>query len=88
MVQLPEREGAHAWRPHQNYSGSEGADVASNNDHGWWDNSHADFLGWKPKDNAADFAAEIARTVPRPGPDEPVAKYQGGVFTDEPIHES
>ena len=61
---------------------------ASNNDHGWWDNSHADFLGWKPKDNAADFAAEIARTVPRPGPDEPVAKYQGGVFTDEPIHES
>ncbi|EPX75511.1 NAD-dependent epimerase/dehydratase family protein [Salipiger mucosus] len=61
---------------------------ASNNDAGWWDNSHADFLGWKPKDNSADYLDEIARTVPRPGPEEPVAKYQGGVFTDEPIHKS
>ncbi|MBR9838845.1 MAG: NAD(P)-dependent oxidoreductase [Rhodobacteraceae bacterium] len=61
---------------------------ASNNDHGWWDNSHAAFLGWQPKDNAADWAEEIARTVPRPDPDEAVARYQGGVFTDEPIHRS
>ncbi|WP_417721800.1 NAD-dependent epimerase/dehydratase family protein [Salipiger sp.] len=58
---------------------------ASNNDHGWWDNSHAAFLGWQPVDNSADHIAEIAATVPVPGPDEAVAKYQGGVFTDNPI---
>jgi uronate dehydrogenase len=61
---------------------------ASANDHGWWDNAHAAFLGWRPRDNAAAFAEEIARTVPRPDPNEAVARYQGGVFTDEPIHPS
>lgn len=61
---------------------------ASANDAGWWDNSHAAFLGWQPKDNSAAHAAHVRATVPRPGPDEPVAKYQGGVFTDEPIHQS
>lgn len=58
---------------------------ASANDHGWWDNSHASFLGWVPKDNAAAWAEHIAKTVPRPAADEAVAKYQGGVFTDNPI---
>ncbi len=60
----------------------------SANDMGWWDNSHAAFLGWVPQDNSQDYAEEIRRTVPRPGPEDSVAKYQGGVFTDEPIHQS
>lgn len=60
----------------------------SANDMGWWDNSHAAFLGWTPKDNAQAYAEEIRRTVPRPDAEDAIAKYQGGVFTDEPIHQS
>ncbi len=59
---------------------------ASANDTGWWDNSHADFLGWTPKDNAAAYADHIKTTVPQPDKEAAIAKYQGGVFTDEPIH--
>ena len=61
---------------------------ASANDHGWWDNSHAAFLGWQPRDNAAHHADHIAATVPRPDPNAPIARYQGGAFTEEPIHPS
>ncbi|TQS73559.1 NAD(P)-dependent oxidoreductase [Rhodobacteraceae bacterium] len=60
----------------------------SANDAGWWDNSHAAFLGWTPKDNAARHAAQVHAQVPRPDRDDPVARYQGGVFTDEPIHKT
>lgn len=58
----------------------------SANDASWWDNSHIDFLGWQRRDNAARYRAEIERDVPRPDPEAAIAKYQGGVFTDEPIH--
>ncbi|OCX61293.1 NAD-dependent dehydratase [Thioclava sp. SK-1] len=60
----------------------------SANDAGWWDNSHAAFLGWVPRDNAQAYAEQIAKTVPRPNRNDAVATYQGGVFTDEPIHQS
>lgn len=58
---------------------------ASDNDAGWWENT-AGHLGWRPKDNSAAHAAHVHRTVPRPEADASVARYQGGVFTDEPIH--
>ncbi|AQS64855.1 Uronate dehydrogenase [Rhizobium rhizogenes] len=58
----------------------------SANDDSWWDNSHVDFLGWQRRDNAAHYRAEIERDVPRPDPGAAIAKYQGGIFTDEPIH--
>lgn len=58
---------------------------ASDNDAGWWDNAHIGWLGWKPKDNAEDYRARIEASVPRPAPDEPVARFQGGDFTRNPI---
>ena len=58
---------------------------ASDNDAGWWDNSAAGYLGWVPKDNAADHLDRIRSEVPRPSRNAPVAVYQGGVFTAEPI---
>ena len=58
----------------------------SANDDSWWDNSHVDFLGWQRRDNAARYLAEIERDVPRPDPEAAIAKYQGGIFIDEPIH--
>ena len=57
----------------------------SDNDARWWDNRHAAYLGWKPQDNSARFAAKIAEAVPLPAPDDPVALWQGGVFTAEPV---
>ncbi|MNF18293.1 hypothetical protein D3C80_2222940 [compost metagenome] len=53
----------------------------------WWDNSHARFLGWHPKDNAERFRAGLERTALRPAPDSALAVYQGGAFVDEPIHQ-
>ncbi|WP_225612015.1 NAD(P)-dependent oxidoreductase [Paracoccus sp. PAR01] len=59
---------------------------ASNNDAGWWDNSHIADL-WQPRDNAESFRAQIDATVPRPADDDPVLVYQGGVFTTYPIYQ-
>ncbi len=58
---------------------------ASANDAGWWDNSHLGWLGWKPKDNAETFRQHIAETTPQPDPKDAVARFQGGVFIDNPI---
>ena len=57
----------------------------SNNDQSWWDNSAAAYLGWKPKDNAERFRPEIQAALARPAPDAPIAVYQGGQFTQDPI---
>jgi len=58
---------------------------ASANDASWWDNSHVGYLGWKPKDNAESFRQHIDATVPRPAATDAVARFQGGVFIDNPI---
>lgn len=57
----------------------------SDNDSRWWDNSHAAYLGWRPGDNAEHFRVELEAKVPRPAPSEPLAHYQGGQFTQDPI---
>ncbi|MFG1302334.1 NAD(P)-dependent oxidoreductase [Xanthobacter sp. V3C-3] len=57
----------------------------SDNDSKWWDNTPAAFLGWRPRDNAERFRAELDATVPRPGSGEPLALYQGGAFVADPI---
>ena len=52
--------------------------AASNNDRVYWDNTGAEKLGYKPKQNAEDYAAEILK---QPNPLDPVAqKFQGGAF--------
>ncbi|WP_064710042.1 NAD-dependent epimerase/dehydratase family protein [Rhizobium bangladeshense] len=58
----------------------------SNNDACWWDNSHVNYLGWRPKDNAGDYRARIDATVLRPEPQSSAALYQGGPFVDKPIY--
>lgn len=57
----------------------------SDNDSAWWDNKHARFLGWRPKDNAEGFRAKLEEAVERPAPGSPLAIYQGGPFTQDPI---
>ncbi|MDH2327793.1 NAD(P)-dependent oxidoreductase [Cereibacter sp. SYSU M97828] len=57
----------------------------SDNDSSWWDNGHAKFLGWKPKDNAEGFRATLEQSVERPAPDHPNAIFMGGPFTQDPI---
>ena len=50
----------------------------SKNKRGWYDNSNAYRLGYKPQDDSESFAAEI---LPREQPGDPVAeKFQGGAF--------
>lgn len=60
---------------------------ASANSASWWDNSQTAYLGWTPKDNSEQFRSELDATQPLPHPDDPVARYQGGVFTADGIHE-
>lgn len=57
----------------------------SDNDAIWWDNSAVAYLGWHPRRNAAEFAAKLRQTVPRPAADDPSALFQGGSFTSGPI---
>ncbi|MET0748899.1 MAG: NAD(P)-dependent oxidoreductase [Rhizobium sp.] len=59
----------------------------SDNDSRWWDNAAAAYLGWRPKDNAERFRAELEAAGLRPDPRSPVAVYQGGQFTQDPIFE-
>jgi uronate dehydrogenase len=54
---------------------------ASNNKGGWWDNTHADFLGWVPQDSSEVFRAEIEAAVPPMDKDDPRVLFQGGAFT-------
>jgi uronate dehydrogenase len=50
----------------------------SNNTRSYWDNRGADRLGYRPVQNAEDFAEAILK---RPNPLDPVAReYQGGSF--------
>lgn len=58
----------------------------SANSASWWDNSHLDWLGWTPQDNAEQFRARIDATCPKPLPFDAAARYQGGVFTQDPIY--
>jgi uronate dehydrogenase len=53
---------------------------ASANDEQWWDNSKAAFLGWQPKDSAAQWRAEVEAAAGREDPTSPAVIYQGGGF--------
>lgn len=52
----------------------------SANTRGWWDNPEADRIGYRPVDDAEDFAAEVLGGEEEPGP--PEERFQGGPFTD------
>ena len=52
----------------------------SNNDRVPVDNSKASFLGYRPRDNAEQFAAQILAEAPLPDPTDAAQMCHGGVF--------
>lgn len=52
----------------------------SNNDRSPVNNDNARFLGYRPKDNAEQFAAEILEKEPQQDLNDPAFLYQGGPF--------
>lgn len=46
----------------------------------WWDNSHAGFLGWHPKDSSEQFRELIDQRHEKPGPDDVESRFQGGFW--------
>ncbi|MGB0086737.1 MAG: NAD(P)-dependent oxidoreductase [Rhodomicrobiaceae bacterium] len=53
---------------------------ASANREQWWDNRHAAFLGWVPQDSSEQFRGKVEAATPRPLPDDPAVRFQGGSF--------
>ncbi len=53
---------------------------ASANREQWWDNGHAAFLGWTPKDSSERFRAKVEAAQPRQDPEDPAVRFQGGGF--------
>ena len=51
----------------------------SGNTRTWWDNAAAERLGYRPEDNAEDWAETVMATAPE-DPDSPGADVQGGAF--------
>jgi uronate dehydrogenase len=52
----------------------------SGNSRSWYDNSHAESLGYKPEDNSEAHAAKVLANEPPARPDDPSEFYQGGTF--------
>jgi uronate dehydrogenase len=60
----------------------------SNNDRSPLDNSKASYLGYRPKDNAEVFAAEIMASSAPLNPLDPTDMCHGGPFASIPLGES
>ena len=59
----------------------------SDNDRAPVDNTAAGFLGYRPKDNAEQFAAEILAAEPPQDPNDPAHSRHGGPFASTPLGE-
>ena len=53
----------------------------SANDRCWWDNPTAEKIGYRPKDNAEDFAEAICSATPAAAEPAVEREFQGGWFT-------
>jgi len=60
---------------------------ASANDASWWDNHAVSYIGWHPKDNSEQFRSQLDARMSPPDKQDARAYYQGGVFTQDGIHE-
>jgi uronate dehydrogenase len=60
----------------------------SDNDRAPVDNSKASFLGYRPKDNAEQFAGEILADAPMADPADPAQMCHGGPFAAVPLGQS
>lgn len=52
----------------------------SNNSATFWDNTQAAYLGYRPKDSADAYRAEVYANTPTPDPTHPAIRFQGGQF--------
>lgn len=52
----------------------------SDNDEIWWDNSAADFLGWRPRHSSARWRDTVLAEAAPEDPRDPAVVYQGGGF--------
>ena len=52
---------------------------ASANRERWWENGHAAFLGWTPRDSSEPHRARVEAQPPL-AEDDPARRYQGGAF--------
>lgn len=53
---------------------------ASDNDRGWWDNSNAYRLGYRPQDRSEDYAADVLAGGSGTSGDNRIDLNQGGIF--------
>ncbi len=60
----------------------------SNNDRSPVDNSKATFMGYRPKDNAEQFAEKILAEAPVPNTSDPAQMHHGGAFASVPLGNS
>ena len=60
----------------------------SNNDRAPVDNHLASHLGYRPKDNAEQFAAQVLADAPPADPTDPAQMHHGGPFASVPLGES
>ena len=60
----------------------------SNNDRVPVDNSNATYLGYRPKDNAEQFATKILGEAPTPDTPDAAQMYHGGAFATVPLGKS
>lgn len=58
----------------------------SNNQSSWWDNRHAQHLGYRAQDSSDVFRAEAEARQPLIDRNDPVAIYQGGAFVKVAPH--
>jgi uronate dehydrogenase len=56
---------------------------ASNNDMSWSDNGKVGHIGYRPLDNAQDYAAAVLAGSRPASPDDPAIFYQGGYFVSQ-----
>lgn len=58
---------------------------ASNNTRGWWDNSQAPEIDFRPRDDAEDYAAEILANETPASNQDPTVLFQGGPFVADTV---
>ena len=46
----------------------------------WWDNRHAGFLGWHPRDSSEQFRAKLDARLQKPGAEDVDSRFQGGFW--------
>ncbi len=52
----------------------------SANARSWWSNAGAEYVGYRPADDAEVHAEAVLRASPEPDPDDPAEWFQGGSF--------